>query len=328
MDLSILKEAGYFKDSDSALSDIYGSDWDRIINNKEVFSNIVKCCLNTEKYDNPIKIGLGTAGLDQDNEKNMVVLLLQAILEGYLFIDTAYSYGTEKIVGQALKILFDAGFPREKLFIQTKFYPVMPYDGNNLREQFKESLDNLGLDYVDSYLIHQPVPRYSELDYSERNISVWKEMELLLAEGKVKHIGVSNFLERHIIQITDNCDTAPEINQLEINPQFQQRGLSSFCKNKGMIVQGWGALSVTQDEVKDVLRTISEKYDVSMAQVALKWNLQMGNIPICSSKNICHLAENLKLDFELSDEDMEMIRNCNSPTAHRKTWWYPRQQMY
>lgn len=114
----------------------------------------------------------------------MIVLLIQAVLEGYRLIDTAYSYGTEEIVEKALKILFDAGFPRVSLVIQTKFYPVMPYNGDSVITQFEESISNLGLDYVDSYLIHQPIPRYAELDYIERNISVWREMEKLQKKEK------------------------------------------------------------------------------------------------------------------------------------------------
>ena len=266
--------------------------------------------------------------MDKDHPEEMTALLVQAILIGYRFIDTAYSYGTEKIVGTALKLLFDAGMQRDKVFIQTKFYPVMPYDGESVRKQLEESLNNLGLDYVDGYLIHQPVPRYSELEYTERNISAWKEMEKLRAEGKVKHIGVSNFLERHILQLAEACNTVPEINQLEINPQFQQRGLSEFCWKRGIAVQSWGPLTVTEEKVKTVLQLIADKYGVSRAQVALKWNIQSGNTPICFSKNIQHLVENLKLDFELSEEDMETVRMCNSADAHRKTWWYPRQQMY
>ena len=278
--------------------------------------------------DWPYGIGLGTAELDKEQPEKMAELIEQAVLSGYRFLDTAYSYGTEEILGKALKSLFARGVSRDELFIQTKFYPVMPYDGSSVRPQLQESLERLGLDFVDSYLIHQPVPRYSELSYAQRNISVWKEMEALLEEGTVKHIGVSNFLERHVLQITENCRVVPEINQLEINPQFQQRGLADFCRNRGIAVQGWGSLSVTEEEVKRKLQEIGEKYAVSRAQIALKWNLQMGNVPICSSRNLLHLQENRKLDFEIAPEDMEQIRLCNSATAHRTTWWYPRQQMY
>lgn len=272
----------------------------------------------------PYGIGLGTAELDKEQPEKMAELVEQAVLSGYRFIDTAYSYGTEEIVGRALKALFDRGVPRQSLFIQTKFYPVMPYDGDSVEPQLKESLDKLGIEYADGYLIHQPVPRYSELDYTGRNQAVWRKMEQLRQKGIVRHIGVSNFLERHMLQLPGE----PEINQLEINPQFQQRGLSDFCRERRMQVQGWGSLSVTEDEVKAVLRELGAQYGVSPAQIALKWSLQMGNIPICSSRNILHLRENLELDFELRLEDMERIRQCNSPTAHRKTWWYPRQQMY
>ena len=93
-------------------------------------------------------------------------------------------------------------------------------------------------------------------------------------------------------------------------------------------MQSWGPLSVTDEKVKSALQLIADKYGVSRAQVALKWNIQIGNTPVCFSKNIHHLIENRKLDFELSEEDMETIRMCNSADAHRTTWWYPRQQMY
>lgn len=272
----------------------------------------------------PYGIGLGTAELDKQQPEKMAELLEQAILRGYRFLDTAYSYGTEEIVGRALKAAFNRGIPREALFIQTKFYPVMPYDGDSVEPQLRESLEKLGVDYVDGYLIHQPVPRYSELDYAGRNRSVWKKMEQLRRAGTVRHIGVSNFLERHILQLPGE----PEINQLEINPQFQQRGLADFCRERGMQVQGWGSLSVTEEPVKAVLSRVGQSHGVSAAQAALKWNLQMGNVPICSSRNLSHLTQNRELDFQLTEEELETIRQCNSADAHRKTWWYPRQQMY
>ena len=235
----------------------------------------------------PYGIGLGTAELDKQQPEKMAELLEQAI---------------------------HRGIPREALFIQTKFYPVMPYDGDSVEPQLRESLEKLGVDYVDGYLIHQPVPRYSELDYAGRNRSVWKKMEQLRRAGTV----------RHILQLPGE----PEINQLEINPQFQQRGLADFCRERGMQVQGWGSLSVTEEPVKAVLSRVGQSHGVSAAQAALKWNLQMGNVPICSSRNLSHLTQNRELDFQLTEEELETIRQCNSADAHRKTWWYPRQQMY
>lgn len=279
-----------------------------------------------------IKLGVGTAwnfkGEHKPEDAYFVDLLSGAILAGYRFVDTAYSYGTEKIVGKAIEQAAREGVSRCDLFVQTKFYPVMPYDGNTLKQQFEESMENLGLDYLDSYLIHQPVPRYSEKEYTERNISVWRAMEGLVHNGKVKHIGVSNFLERHILQIKENCEIEPEINQIEINPQFQQIGLSDYCKKHGMSVQGWGSLSVTEEGVKSLLSETAQLHNTTWAKVALKWSMQLGNIPICSSTNPEHLKDNLDIDFDLSEEDMERIRSCNSAAAHRQTWWYPRQQMY
>ena len=253
---------------------------------------------------------------------------MEAVKMGYAFIDTAYSYGTEKIVGMAIEKLLSNGYSRDHIFVQTKFSPQMPYDGYSLKAQFEQSLDNLRLEYVDSYLIHQPVPRYAELDYKKRNVNVWEEMESLFTDGRVKAIGVSNFLERHIMQILDYAVIPPMINQLEINPQYQQRGLTEFCKQKEICVQSWGTLSLTNQQAKQVVSNIADKHSVSSSQVSLKWNIQMGNVPICSSGNIGHLKSNISLDFVLDEEDMEAIRLCNTATDHRETYWYPRQQMY
>lgn len=204
----------------------------------------------------------------------------------------------------------------------------MPYGYKDLQAQFAESLKALKLDHVDAYLIHQPVPRYSELEYQSRNVDVWKAMEELYDQGKVRAIGVSNFLERHVMQIEEKCSVRPMIDQLEIHPAFQQRGLSQWCKSRGIVVQSWGALGQGKIRSNEEIVRIAEEHHVSFAQICLKWNQQMGNIPIWASANPDHIRVNSELSFELSVDEMEAIRRCNTSTEHRKTWWYPRQQMY
>lgn len=272
------------------------------------------------------ELGFGTA---DHKESEFADCIFKAITYGYRFIDTAYAYGTESLVGEAVKRAADAGIDRKDLFIQTKFYPPQrPYGGEDVVMQFEESLQNLNLDYIDSYLIHQPVPRNSELTYCKQNISVWKAMEELYRQGYVRAIGVSNFLERHILQLEDNCDIRPMINQLEINPFFQERGLADWCRKRGMLVQAWGPLAQGEAMEQKQLLSIASKHHVTVAQVCLRWNQQMGNIPICLSINMDRMRQNLDLGFDLNDEDMEVIRLLNSSTGHRKTYWYPRQQMY
>lgn len=272
-------------------------------------------------------IGFGTADMPAEAVRPAVLCALRSDCR---FIDTAYSYGSESAVGDAVEEFIRAGgvTGREELFIQTKFYPKMPYGYKELRAQFSESLKALKLDYIDSYLIHQPVPRYSELEYQTRNADVWKAMEELYDQGKVRAIGVSNFLERHIMQIEEKCQVRPMINQLEIHPVFQQRGLAQWCKNRGMIVQSWGALGQGKIKNNEQIGRIAQKYHVSFAQICLRWNMQMGNIPIWASADPEHIRANSSLPFTLTEEEMETIRLCNTSTEHRSTWWYPRQQMY
>ena len=128
--------------------------------------------------------------------------------------------------------------------------------------------------------------------------------------------------------LIDGNSIFPMINQLEINPLFQQIGLSEWCKEHGMIVQSWGSVCHGEANDNGVLCSIASKYRVTLPRLCLKWNIQIGNIPIFSSTSIEHIKSNLDLDFNIDDEDMEAIRELNTNDGHRKTWWYPRQQMY
>lgn len=217
---------------------------------------------------------------------------------------------------------------RSCLFIQTKFYPQGDYGYDSVMYQFEDSISKLGLDYLDAYLIHQPVPRYCELNYRKKNSDAWKAFEQLYKDGRIRSIGVSNFLERHIEYLIDSAEIIPMINQIEINPYFQQIGLSEWCKNKGIVVQSWGPLSKGVVLCSEELSEIAKKYNISTAQLCIKWNIQKGNIPIVMSSSKRNILANFYLDFCISDEDMESIRQLNSSTKHRETWWYPRQQMY
>ncbi len=272
-------------------------------------------------------IGFGTLVENLEEEKQIENIVF-AINHGYRLVDTAWSYGNEALVGKAISKAIMGGVERRELFVQTKFYPQMPYGYESVIAQFEDSISKLGLDYVDSYLFHQPVPRYSELEYQKRNSDAWKAIEDLYKDGKIRVIGVSNFLERHVEYITEQAEIPPMINQLEINPFFQQRGLSDWCRHHNMIIQSWGPLAKGNAVNADEIKKLAEKYDVSVGQICLRWNTQMGNIPIVASSKQTNISSNLELDFSITDEDMELIRGCNSSTGHRETWWYPRQQMY
>lgn len=272
-------------------------------------------------------MGLGTL-VENIDEQTAIDNIIYAIRQGYRLIDTAWIYKNEKSVGKAINQVLKSGeVKRDELFVQTKFYPQMPYGYDSVMDQFKESIENLGLDYVDAYLFHQPVPRYAELDYKVRNSSAWKAMEQIYEAGKAKAIGVSNFLERHIEYIAEKAQVFPIINQIEINPFFQQRGLQEWCKNKNIMIQAWGGVKAVVND-SSIIQRIALKHNVSIAQVCLRWNMQMGNIPIVSSSKRRNIKKNFQMNFVLDDDDMEKIRSCNTSTNHRNTWWYPRQQMY
>lgn len=273
-------------------------------------------------------LGIGTTIRSPEDEPEFINNLVYAIELGYRMIDTAWVYKTENKVGEAISIACNSGLSRSDLFVQTKFYPQMPYGYDEVMAQFEESLTSLGLDYVDAYLFHQPVPRYSELEYKERNANAWRAMARLYDEKLVRVIGVSNFLERHIEYLVTDAEIMPMINQLEINPLFQQRGLSEWCRCHGVMVESWGPLAKGNAIDADSLAAIAEEYNVSTAQLCLRWNIQMGNVPIVSSTKRENIASNLELDFVIPEAGMEAIRLLNTSTEHRETWWYPRQQMY
>lgn len=269
-------------------------------------------------------IGFGTADL----EGNISTAVETAICAGYRLIDTARVYGSEEGVGKAVaKCIFNGVVCREELFVQTKLAPDRHgyYEAMNA---FQESLDLLQMDYIDMYLIHWPVARGSEETYREKNLATWQAFQELKDHGKVRHIGVCNFLERHLLQLTDNGMACPEVNQLELHPGYQQRGLVRFCLEKGIVIEAWSPMG------RGILRTpefeaMAERYGKNIGQLALRWSIQNGFIPISRSSNVRHIATNLDIfDFAIIDEDMAALNALNTNDGHMDIWSYRRQQMY
>lgn len=269
-------------------------------------------------------IGFGTADLPVDVEQ----AVFNALCAGYRLIDTAAVYGSEEGVGAAVKKAIEQGIVRrEELFIQTKLAP----DRHGYKEAlsaFGESLERLQLEYVDMYMIHWPVARGSEDDYPEKNVATWHAFEELKEKGKVRHLGVCNFLERHILQLTEKDLSAPEVNQLEIHPAFQQRGLVKFCFEHKIGVEAWapmgrGVLKTTEFE------TMAQSYGKNIGQLALRWNVQYGAVPLVRSSSEAHMKGNLDVfDFEILPDDMRRLNELNTCDMHQDFWSYKRQQMY
>lgn len=220
-----------------------------------------------------------------------------ALAVGYRLIDTAAAYFNEEAVGAAIK---KSGIPREELFITTKLW-IQDAGYENAKKAFQVSLSKLGLDYVDLYLIHQPMNDY---------YGSWRAMEELYEEGKVRAIGICNFYPERLTDLCLNARIKPMVNQVELHPFFAQTGALATMKEFGVQPEAWGPMAEGKHGIftHPVLTEIGAKYGKTAAQVALKWNAQRGVVIIPKSVHKERMEENLNIwDFRLSDEDMEAI---------------------
>lgn len=230
--------------------------------------------------------------------------VLEALKVGYRHIDTAFAYGNETSVGEAIK---ESGVAREDIFVTTKHWVTMRgYE--ETKKAIDTSLSNLGLDYIDLYLIHWPCVEKVTSDWAEVNASTWKAFEEAYKCGKLRAIGVSNFQKKHIDALLERCEIAPMVNQIEFHPGYLQTETVEYSKEKGMLVQAFSPLgcgAVLEDET---LKRIAAKYNKSVAQIALRFVLQSGLNPLSKSVTPSRIVENSQIfDFELSAEDMDLI---------------------
>ena len=223
--------------------------------------------------------------------------VLDAIESGYRLIDTAAAYMNEKAVGEAIK---KCGVPREGLFITTKLWVQdVTYEG--AKKAIQTSLDNLGLDYLDLYLIHQPLKDY---------VGAYRAMEEAYKEGKLKAIGVCNFYPARLADLCETVEVMPAVNQVELHPFFQQENALAVMKEYGVVQEAWGPFAEGNHGIftHPVLTKIGDKYGKSAAQVALRWNVQRGVVVIPKSVHKDRMEQNMNIwDFNLSDEDMAEI---------------------
>lgn len=223
--------------------------------------------------------------------------VLDAIESGYRLIDTAAAYMNEKAVGEAIR---KCGVPREELFITTKLW-VQDADYEGAKKAIQTSLDNLGLDYLDLYLIHQPMGDY---------IGAYRAMEEAYKEGKLRAIGVCNFYPARLADFCESVEVKPAVNQVELHPFFQQENALAFMKEYGVVPEAWGPFAEGNHGIftHPVLTKIGEKYGKSAAQVALRWNVQRGVVVIPKSVHKDRMEQNMDIwDFELDADDMAEI---------------------
>lgn len=261
--------------------------------------------MKTFKLSNDIEIpaiGFGTWQIE-DGEK-VIQAVLTAINDGYRHIDTAFIYQNEKGIGQAIK---QSAIKRKELFITTKVWNTDRGYEQTLKA-FEISLHNLQLDYIDLYLIHWPAnPRQFE-NWKQINTETWKALEKLYKDGKVKAIGVCNFMVNHLEALLETSEIKPMINQIEFHPGHTQDGVISFCKDNDILVEAWSPIGQGKILNNELLQSIAKKHDVNVGQLCIQFALQQGILPLPKSVTPVNIKNNLHLpEFKISDEDLDLI---------------------
>jgi diketogulonate reductase-like aldo/keto reductase len=224
---------------------------------------------------------------------------------GYRLIDTAAAYGNEEAVGRALRA---SGIPRDELFITTKLWVQDASEAATTRA-FETSLEKLGLDRLDLYLIHQPFGDY---------YGAWRAMEALLAQGRVRAIGVSNFYPDRLIDLIIHNEVTPQVNQIETHPFFQRADYQAIMDDRGVRIESWGPFAEGRGGLftNPVLAGIGDAHGKSIAQVVLRWLTQRGVVAIPKSVHADRIAENFDcLDFRLSEDEMAAIATLDTGTS-------------
>jgi len=251
------------------------------------------------------QLGYGVWQIPDEEAENAVK---QALETGYRLIDTAKIYGNEAGVGKALAT---SNLPREELFITTKVWNTDQGYENTLKA-FDESLEKLGLDYVDLYLIHWPTPQYDEY------VDTYKALEKLYQEGRTKAIGVCNFDIEHLQRIIDECEVLPAVNQIECHPYLQQTELKQFCKEHGILVEAYSPLMNGTKVLEDpIIQEIAKRHYKTPAQVILRWHIESDVAVIPKTVTPARMKENLKVfDFKLSSDDLTKIASLDRGERH------------
>ncbi|KAF8908095.1 NADP-dependent oxidoreductase domain-containing protein [Gymnopilus junonius] len=298
------------------------------------------------KLNNGVEIPIVGSGAyappdaDQVEVKNWI---LGALKNGFRHIDTARGYGTEKAVGEAIR---ESGIPREEIFVTTK----LPWNRHDaVRESFEESLSDLGLGYIDLYLVHWPqaIEYQPGNDFPTRpdgsaflNEKVtfndsWAEVEKLLDTGKVRAIGVSNFSVKTFEQLFKTAKIVPAVNQVELHPYLTQNELREYCTRKGIVLTAYTPSGYSKVRADPLIVSIAEKYKVTPTQVILAWHLSRNTIVVPKSVNSQRQKENITIPTNISEEDLAHIwhldrgeRICNKPDpVTRRVWGWTDVQL-
>ena len=247
------------------------------------------------------QFGFGVFQIEPEDTVEAVVTALQA---GYRHIDTAEGYGNEKQVGEAIA---KSGVDRSDVFITSKLSndAHLPDDA---RLAFEETLEALGTDFVDLFLIHWPLPTRYDGDY----VSTWKTLEEFYRDGRARSIGVSNFQPHHLRRLHSESEVPPAVNQIEVHPYLTQEDVRAFCAEHQIAIEAWSPIAQGQVLGDPEIVTVAERTGKSPAQVVLRWHIERGDIVFPKSVTPARIRENIDIfDFELSAQDMETISALN-----------------
>ena len=275
----------------------------------------MKSLKDTVKLQNGYEIPCLGYGTYKVSGEEAVAVIKTAISAGYRHIDTATFYGNEVEVGQAIQ---ECDVPREDLFITSKVWKTeRGYE--KTKASFLKTLEDMQLDYLDLYLIHWPASFCQYENWEEINLETWRAMTELYQEGKIKAIGVSNFLPHHLTALL-KTEVKPMVNQIEYHPCEMQEETVLFCKENDILIEAWSPLGRGRIFENELLLELGQKYGKSLTQICLRWELQNGIIPLPKTMSEERMKENADIfDFEISLEDMELINSmekCGGSGLH------------
>jgi len=247
------------------------------------------------------KVGYGTWQIPNSDAYQTT---LDALSIGYRHVDTAKAYRNEKAVGKAIK---DSGLNREEVFVTSKLpAEIKGYDVT--LKAFNETLSDLGLDYLDLYLIHAPWP-WDKMgkDFTKENIESWKAMEVLFKEGKIRSIGVSNFLPKDIQAIIDNCEIVPMVNQIRYFIGLTQKETVEFCNKHNILVEAYSPLATGKVFNDQKIKEVADRLGVSVAQLCIRYCIEKGTLPLPKTTHKGRMEENASLEFEIPKESVDFL---------------------
>lgn len=265
------------------------------------------------------KLGLGTWFIEDSKATEAVCT---AVKLGYRLIDTAQAYGNERGVGEGVRT---CGVPREELFVASKVAAELKTYEDAARS-IDETLNKMGLDYLDQMIIHSPQPWAEfrvEKRYFEENKAVWRALEDAQAAGKVKVIGVSNFLRDDLENLLSDCRVKPMVNQILLHISNTDLNLVNFCKEQNIQVEAYSPIAHGEALKNPAIAEMAKKYSVSAAQLCIRYVIQLGTVALPKTANPAHMESNAQVDFAITDEDMETLKHMEHISDYGEFSMFP-----